>query len=63
MRTETGLRFDASAGVTIEIIDGVSEPLADIVREHPDPIAWWILLNRPKLRPMACMFSVIAYRR
>jgi hypothetical protein len=54
LRAETGLRFaSGQAGVTIEIIDGVSEPLADIIREYPDPIAWWILLNRPKLEAAA----------
>jgi hypothetical protein len=61
LRTETGLRFaagqaasdDAVSGVTIEVIDGVSEPLAQITREHPDPIAWWILLNRRKLENTA----------
>jgi hypothetical protein len=54
LRTETGLRFaSGQAGVTIEVIDGVSEPLAEIVREYPDPIVWWILLNRPKLENAA----------
>ncbi len=62
MRTETGLRFDAFTGVTIEIIDGVSEPLVDIVREHPDPIAWWILLNRPKLEAAADGLHVLGHR-
>lgn len=66
MRTETGLPFaSGQAGVTVEVIDGVSEPLVEIAREHPDPIAWWIFLNRPKSKPqpMALMFSVSACPR
>src|SRR5262249_28302455 len=65
LRTETGLRFasgqtaepvkraDTASGVTIEVVEGISEPLADIARDHPDPIAWWILLNRRKLESAA----------
>jgi hypothetical protein len=65
LRSETGLRFGSSQGgeparqieaftkVTVEIVDGVSEPLAVIAREHPDAIAWWILLNRRKLESAA----------
>jgi hypothetical protein len=61
LRSETGLRFasgqaresqdqgDAFTGVSIDVVDGVSEPLADIARDYPDAIAWWILLNRPRL--------------
>jgi hypothetical protein len=63
LRTETGLRFDsAQAGVTIEVIDGVSEPLVDVAREHPDPIAWWIFVNRPKLEAAADGLHVLGQR-
>jgi hypothetical protein len=63
LRTETGLRFaPGQAGVTIEVIDGVSEPLAEIAREHPDPIAWWILLNRMKLEAAADGLYVLSQR-
>jgi hypothetical protein len=59
LRTETGLRFGGGQPgapvdqVTVEVVDGISEPLADIARDHPDPIAWWILLNRRKLEGAA----------
>jgi hypothetical protein len=62
LHDETGLRFDATRGVTIEVIDGVSEPLTYIIREHPDPIAWWILLNRPKLQAAADGLHVLGQR-
>jgi hypothetical protein len=74
LRTETGLRFasgqardpieqdDVSRDVKIEVIDGLSEPLIDIVHEYPDPIAWWILLNRPKLEAAADGLHVLRQR-
>jgi hypothetical protein len=63
LRTETGLPFTSGqAGVTIEVIDGVSEPLVEIAREHPDRIAWWIFLNRPKLEAAADGFNVLGQR-
>jgi hypothetical protein len=72
LRDETGFRssqsaasasrFDTLARVKVDVVDGVAEPLVSITLAHPDPIAWWLLLNRRKLQDAADSLNALDQR-
>ena len=50
LRTETGLRLsvgDDAQSVPVRITDGVPKPLAEVLQEMPEDVAW-LILHRPE---------------